>query len=87
MDKVFIPSHGNILLEQRERAIMDRPFTCWARVDSWNTIIFLARRSALKEVSTGDEILNDEFLGTGNSQNGKLNISQNQIAYTQVLSK
>ena len=39
---------------------MDRPFTLSEGVDSWNTIIFLYR-SALKEVSTKVEILNDEF--------------------------
>ena len=39
---------------------MDRPFTLSEGVDSWNTIIFLYR-SALKEVSTKVEILNDEL--------------------------
>ena len=39
---------------------MERPFTLSEGVDSWNTIIFLYR-SALKEVGTKVEILNDEF--------------------------
>ncbi len=39
---------------------MNRPFTLSEGVDSWNTIIFLYR-SALKEVGTKVEILNDEF--------------------------
>ena len=40
--------------------VMNRPFTLSEGVDSWNTIIFLYR-SALKEVGTKVEILNDEF--------------------------
>ena len=39
---------------------MDKPFTLSEGVDSWNTIIFLYN-SALKEVRTKVEILNDEF--------------------------
>ena len=39
---------------------MDKPFTLSEGVDSWNTIIFLYN-SALKEVGTKLEILNDEF--------------------------
>ena len=39
---------------------MERPFTLSEGVDSWNTIIFLYN-SALKEVRTKVEILNDEF--------------------------
>ena len=39
---------------------MEKPFTLSEGVDSWNTIIFLYN-SALKEVRTKVEILNDEF--------------------------
>ncbi len=39
---------------------MDRPYKMSDGIDSWNTAIFLYR-SALKEVSTKVEILNDEF--------------------------
>lgn len=42
------------------RDSMDRPYTISEGVDSWNTIIFLYN-SALKEVRTKVEILNDEF--------------------------
>ena len=39
---------------------MEKPFTLSDGVDDWNTIIFLYR-SALREVGTKVEILNDEF--------------------------
>jgi putative GTP pyrophosphokinase len=39
---------------------MDKPFTLSEDVDSWNTAIFLYR-SALKEIGTKIDILNDEF--------------------------
>ncbi len=39
---------------------MDKPFTISEGVDSWNAVIFLYN-SALKEVRTKVEILNDEF--------------------------
>lgn len=39
---------------------MEKPFALSEGVDSWNTTIFLYR-SALKEVGTKVEILNDEF--------------------------
>ena len=42
------------------RAVMDKSLTLGEGIDSWNTIIFLYR-SALKELGTKVEILNDEF--------------------------
>lgn len=51
-------THYSIIIWRK--IFMNRPFTLGEGVDSWNTIIFLYR-SALKEVSTKVEILNDEF--------------------------
>ena len=48
---------------------MEKPFTLSEGVDSWNTIIFLYN-SALKEVRTKVEILNDEFQQVHQSSQG-----------------
>ena len=63
---------------------MDRPFTLSEGVDSWNTIIFLYR-SALKEVSTKVEILNDEFQQV--HQYNRLNILSPESNHRRVLSR
>ena len=63
---------------------MDRPFTLSEGVDSWNTIIFLYR-SALKEVSTKVEILNDEF--SRYTSTTRLNILSPESNHRRVLSR
>ena len=63
---------------------MDRPFTLSEGVDSWNTIIFLYR-SALKEVSTKVEILNDEFQQVHSTT--RLNILSPESNHRRVLSR
>ena len=68
---------------------MDRPFTLSEGVDSWNTIIFLYR-SALKEVSTKVEILNDDSglnIFSRYTSTTRLNILSPESNHRRVLSR